>query len=105
MALLDWIVIGVFVCALIGIVIWVISQKNAAQRMVLQEGENSLKMRLDLGKDAQAWSEFHPVLYTLKAQLDGIGSEEVTFGLRNFGTKGTQFTITVWDSSSGKTSV
>lgn len=67
--------------------------KTAAQRMVLQEGQNTLKMRLDLGKDAQPWSEFHPVLYTLKAQLDGIGSEEVTFGLRNFGTEGTQFTI------------
>ena len=28
MALLDWIVIGVFCCALIGIVIWVVNQKN-----------------------------------------------------------------------------
>ena len=28
MQLLDWIVIGVFCCALIGIVIWVVSQKN-----------------------------------------------------------------------------
>ena len=28
MQLLDWIVIGVFCCALIGIVFWVISQKN-----------------------------------------------------------------------------
>ena len=28
MALLDWIVIGVFALALIGIVVWVVSQKN-----------------------------------------------------------------------------
>ena len=28
MALLDWIVIGVFCLALIGIVVWVVSQKN-----------------------------------------------------------------------------
>ena len=28
MVLLDWIVIGVFCCALIGIVVWVVSQKN-----------------------------------------------------------------------------
>ena len=28
MALLDWIVIGAFCCALVGIVLWVISQKN-----------------------------------------------------------------------------
>ncbi len=28
MQLLDWLVIGVFVCALIGIVVWVVSQKN-----------------------------------------------------------------------------
>ena len=28
MALLDWIVIGIFCCALIGIVLWVVSQKN-----------------------------------------------------------------------------
>ena len=28
MALLDWIVIGVFCCAMIGIVLWVVSQKN-----------------------------------------------------------------------------
>ena len=28
MAILDWIVIGVFCCALIGVVVWVVSQKN-----------------------------------------------------------------------------
>ena len=28
MALLDWIVIGIFCCALVGIVLWVVSQKN-----------------------------------------------------------------------------
>lgn len=67
--------------------------KSQAQRVVLNEGENVLKMRLSLGEGIQLWSEFHPTLYTLKAQLDGIGMQEVTFGMREFGTQGTQFTI------------
>lgn len=67
--------------------------RTAVQRVVLSEGENLLKLRLDMGADCRLWSEFHPELYTLKAQLDGIGSREVTFGMRSFGTEGTQFTI------------
>ena len=47
MALLDWIVIGIFCCALVGIVLWVVSQKN----------DNSADYFLG-GKDA-TWIAIH----------------------------------------------
>jgi hypothetical protein len=50
-----------------------------------------------LGSDAQAWDEFHPALYRLAVTLDagdaGTDRREVTFGLREIGTRGTQFVL------------
>ena len=67
--------------------------REQVERVALDEGENVLKMRLNLGEDVELWSEFHPVLHKMKAQLDGIGYCEEFFGMREFGKKGTQFTI------------
>jgi F5/8 type C domain/Glycosyl hydrolases family 2, sugar binding domain/Glycosyl hydrolases family 2 len=45
-----------------------------------------------LGPNAQLWDEFSPALYRLT--LDGLGQPvTVTFGLREIGTSGTQFTL------------
>jgi hypothetical protein len=51
---------------------------------------------LKMKDDASTWDEFDPVFYQLNVKLKGKGiadSQTVTFGLRDFKTKGTQFTI------------
>jgi hypothetical protein len=49
---------------------------------------------IQLGPDARLWDEFHPNLYQLQVRLEPAGEQkQVTFGLRDFGTEGTQFTI------------
>ena len=45
-----------------------------------------------LGPDAPKWSEFNPVLHRLTVKA-GEASATVKFGLRDFRTKGTQFTL------------
>ncbi len=45
-----------------------------------------------LGPDAPKWSEFNPVLHRLTVKA-GEASAAVKFGLRDFRTKGTQFTL------------
>lgn len=49
-----------------------------------------------MGKNPLLWDEFHPNLYSFQVSLSGDGSTEemkVNFGMRNFATRGTQFTI------------
>lgn len=41
----------------------------------------------------ERWSEFHPTLHSLKAEIEGTDEVEQKFGLREFKTDGTQFTI------------
>jgi hypothetical protein len=41
----------------------------------------------------QLWSEFHPTLYTVRAEIVGSDAVEQTVGLRNFGIEGRHFTI------------
>lgn len=62
----------------------------------LKEGVNELSYTLSLGDDALLWSEFHPVVYSLDVSLragEMRDSRQASFGLRDFGTEGTQFTI------------
>jgi hypothetical protein len=47
---------------------------------------------IPLGATVETWDEFHPVLYTLTANLKGA-SRSVRFGLRELSTRGTQFFI------------
>ncbi len=50
--------------------------------------------RVDLGAGAALWDEFSPSLYRLTASLPGEDSaRSTTFGLREIGVDGTQFTI------------
>lgn len=58
--------------------------------------QEEVEILLDLGDDAVLWDEFDPAFYTLTVSLKGKGytdSQQVTFGLRNFAVKGTQFTM------------
>jgi hypothetical protein len=58
-----------------------------------------LEAHVPLGPEIQLWDEFTPNLYTLHAALSTKGKpachdeQSVTFGMRELGTKGTQFTM------------
>lgn len=56
--------------------------KSRAERMMLTQGTNVLRMRLDMGDKVQLWNEFHPKLHTLRAQLDGLDKKDVKFAMR-----------------------
>lgn len=60
------------------------SGQQKVERVVLTEGDNVLNMRLQMGKKATLWSEWNPYLNYLKATLDGIGTKEMEFGMREF---------------------
>ena len=65
----------------------------------IQKGESlqeEISIQLELGNDALLWDEFDPAFYSLTVSLKGKGytdSRKVTFGLRDFTVKGTQFVI------------
>ncbi|MBN1489624.1 MAG: discoidin domain-containing protein [Phycisphaerae bacterium] len=64
----------------------------------LPVGENDVKFDYPLGPDAQLWDEFSPALYRLTVRLvpearAAPHEKTVTFGLREIGTAGTQFTM------------
>ena len=68
--------------------------KPISQKLDLSKNEFAIKY--PLGDDAQLWSEFHPVLYKLNITLEGEDMRDyqsVNFGLRDFKTQGSQFTI------------
>jgi len=50
------------------------------------------RCEIPLGKDTPLWDEFQPTLIRLSARL-GEAERTVTFGLREIGTDGTQFTV------------
>lgn len=60
--------------------------------------ELQLVIEYPVGKRMKTWSEFHPDLYNLNVSLRGrkgvvINSRSVDFGMREFKTEGTRFTI------------
>ena len=56
-----------------------------------------VELTCPLGKDAQLWSEFDPVLYRLTIRLENdqhlLDMKTIETGLREFGTRGKQFII------------
>jgi len=55
-----------------------------------------IELDYPMGSDPLLWDEFHPNLYKMGVSLasgKGKDAKEVTFGMREFKTKGTQFTI------------
>jgi len=60
--------------------------------------ETIVELKYDMGKDVLVWDEFSPAMYKLMVSLSadsGMSKDNkvVTFGMRKFGTKGTQFVI------------
>lgn len=60
--------------------------------MTAPEGESRETLTLLLPADTPKWSEFSPVLQTLVVSFAGQ-KKSVAFGLRDFGRRGTQFTM------------
>lgn len=58
--------------------------QQKVERVFLSEGDNVLNTRLQMGAKATLWSEWNPSLNFLKASLDGIGTKEIEFGMREF---------------------
>ena len=66
------------------------------EKVQLDKGDNRIEIQLEMGDGMQTWSEFHPALYKLSASLDtkdGEDNQTTQFGMREFSTQGTQFTI------------
>lgn len=64
-----------------------------------EPGSQTVEVRYDLGETIALWDEFTPVLYCLSMSLEAVAigksyqdEQSVTFGMRQFGTEGTQFT-------------
>lgn len=70
--------------------------EGVEQPLELHRGTNEVEITLDLGEEMLLWSEFHPALYAVDCRLtsaDGVDNVVDNFGVRDFSTSGTQFTI------------
>ena len=64
------------------------------------KSETVVEVDYPMGSDVLLWDEFSPAIYRLKVSLTAVADDKtfsneksVTFGMREIGTKGTQFTI------------
>jgi len=66
-------------------------------RLSFSSPDSTFEMIYPMGDNVQLWSEFDPVLYKLQITLNANNEipdkQLVDFGMREFKTKGTQFTI------------
>lgn len=62
----------------------------------LKAGKGLYKFDINIGKKQILWSEFDPALYKINFQLESQSEKDfytVDFGIRDFSTEGTQFSI------------
>lgn len=65
-------------------------------KVFVENTTKEIELYYPMGSDPMLWDEFHPNLYKMGVSLasgKGKDAKEVTFGMREFKTKGTQFTI------------
>lgn len=70
--------------------------KTDVVNVKLIKGTNTITHTIQMDENPTLWSEFHPYLYNINVKLAGkkcADSKSVKFGMREFGTQGTQFTI------------
>jgi len=70
--------------------------KQKSYHVLLKPGMNELELIYRLGNRTILWSEFNPALYKLSLALSEkelADTSTVSFGMRKFRTRGTQFTI------------
>lgn len=70
---------------------------NTIRKEITCNGKDTtLEIVYPMGDHVLTWDEFHPVMYRLTAQLNTSAGNDVKrtdFGMREFGIKGTRFTI------------
>lgn len=62
----------------------------------INEGTGEYKFTIDAGEEVALWSEFDPALYKVNFQVECqnlVDNYNLDFGIRDFSTNGTQFTI------------
>ncbi len=60
------------------------------------DAQNKIHLEYDLANDCRLWNEYNQPLYKVTAVVSGEGIQDaktVTFGMREFAVKGTQFSI------------
>jgi hypothetical protein len=70
--------------------------KAITKNFALQNKDSVFEIVYNMGDHPLLWDEFHPNTYSLKIQLrsdEGTDEKQVHFGMREFATEGTQFTI------------
>jgi len=83
---------------------WNAKQSHAPAKKIVKfvasESETVIEVDYPMGDDALLWDEFSPAMYRLNVSLNAAADNKalsnektVTFGMREIGTKGTQFTI------------
>lgn len=70
-----------------------VNHRVEAVEYSLSDSQGEYEFDYPLGEEALLWSEFHPALYRLEVKLKNYDSRTVDFGLRDFKTQGTQFSI------------
>ncbi|MDF2718527.1 MAG: beta-galactosidase, partial [Paenibacillus sp.] len=77
------------------------ASKPAARTLQVSSapGCQTVELNCEMGEEVQLWDEFTPVLYRMNVRMEAIAGREVyrdeqsvSFGMRQFGTEGTQFT-------------
>lgn len=71
--------------------------KSLSKKIGLNPGITETTLTYPMGGTPLLWDEFHPHLYRMKVKLTNTTNEsdkqDVTFGMRNISTKGSQFII------------
>jgi len=73
-----------------------LSVGNVSAAVEWDEKGGGAQLEVPLGRDAKTWDEFSPALQKLTLRLQGEGvdeSRELSFGLREFKTEGTDFVV------------
>ena len=69
----------------------------AVTNVTIDSGQMNLELDYAMGNNPRLWDEFNPNLYCMTIQVTGDkkmkDSQDITFGMREFKTRGTQFTI------------
>jgi hypothetical protein len=66
---------------------------RVSQPVTCNVGSTTVDLDLPMGGDVRLWDEFAPNLYELTASLGQGSRKQVVFGMRQFGTHGTQFAV------------
>jgi hypothetical protein len=70
--------------------------KSLIKEIEVKEDSTTVEIIYPMGEHPLLWDEFHPNLYSLNVRLAQDGKKEekkIGFGMREFATQGTQFTI------------